>query len=205
MKIVLLVCGLILLTSCTFYTEKQSEILSQSTYAVKDSLEQGRFDLAEKYSDQTIRIVKPPQKRITINPILENLPSGSFISQPPPLTIYNPPPNINEKRRVIIVPERFKNDPVVAVNSIEYEKLLLDQEIHKQLQKDHENLLKNKQEVEQELIKQEKYRNQMIIDLNKMQKQLVEKDLAILKRNVIITIMFLLMGAGVYLRIKGIL
>jgi hypothetical protein len=45
----------------------------------------------------------------------------------------------------------------------------------------------------------------MVIYLNKMQKQLVEKDLAILKRNIVIVVLFLLMGGATYLRIKGIL
>jgi DNA primase len=217
MKTLFLVCSLILLTSCTFYTEKQSEALSQSSYAVNDSIEHGRFDLAEKYSEQVVRIVKPPKKRIVINPVLENLPSttrspqspdtssSSSTNSTPSLSIYSSSPSLSEKRRVVIVPEKFKNDPVVAVNSLEYEKLLLDQEIHKQLQKDHENLLKNKQEVDQELNKQERYNSQMIKDLNKMQKQLLEKDLAILKRNIIIAVMGLVMGLGVYLRIKGVL
>jgi hypothetical protein len=216
MKTLFLVCSLILLTSCTFYTEKQSEALSQSSYAVNDSIEHGRFDLAEKYSEQVVRIVKPPKKRIVINPVLENLPSTTRSPQSldtpslstnstPSLSIYSSSPTLSERRRVVIVPEKFKNEPVVAVNSLEYEKLLLDQEIHKQLQKDHENLLKNKQEVDQELNKQERYNSQMIKDLNKMQKQLLEKDLAILKRNIIIAVMGLVMGLGVYLRIKGVL
>jgi hypothetical protein len=38
-----------------------------------------------------------------------------------------------------------------------------------------------------------------------MQKQLIEKDLAILKRNIIIVCLVLSIGGGVYLRMKGIL
>lgn len=206
MKTLFLVCGLILLTSCTFYTEKQSEVLSQTVYATRDSLEHGRFELAEKYSELTTRIVKPPKKRVIIAPVLENLPSSnSTIIAPSSLTIHTPSPLLTEKRRVIIVPERFKNDPVVAINSLEYEKLLQDQEIHKQLQKDYDNLTKTQKTVEEELIKQKQMYDQMVIDLNNMKAKLGEKDAAIWIRNFIILVMSLVMGAGVYLRIKGIL
>jgi hypothetical protein len=45
----------------------------------------------------------------------------------------------------------------------------------------------------------------MINDLNLMQKKLVEKDLAILRRNIIIVLLIAAMGGATYLRIKGIL
>jgi hypothetical protein len=49
------------------------------------------------------------------------------------------------------------------------------------------------------------YNEKMIKDLNMMQKKLVEKDLAILQRNIVIVILLALMGGATYLRIKGIL
>jgi len=49
------------------------------------------------------------------------------------------------------------------------------------------------------------YNDKMIKDLNIMQKKLVEKDLAILQRNVVIVILLLTIGGATYLRIKGIL
>lgn len=207
MKTVLVACGLILLTSCTIYTEKQTEALSRAVYATKDSLTHGRIDLADQYSEQAVRIVKPPKQPIKIEPIFETLhtdPEKNF-SKPSSLTLETPPSSLIEKRRVLIVPEKFKNDPVVAIGTLDYEKLLLDQKNLHQLQKDYENLSVVKKQVDQELIKQNQYHNQMVKDLNQMQKQLVEKDLAILKRNVIIGILGIVMALGVYLRIKGVL
>jgi hypothetical protein len=75
----------------------------------------------------------------------------------------------------------------------------------KQLQNDLNNLSILKTEVDNELIKQEQYKNKMIQDLNIMQKKLVEKDLAILKRNIIIFFLLLSIASGIYLRMKGIL
>ena len=49
------------------------------------------------------------------------------------------------------------------------------------------------------------YRDKMIQDLNIMQKKLVEKDLAILQRNIIIVLLLGTIIGATYLRIKGIL
>jgi hypothetical protein len=49
------------------------------------------------------------------------------------------------------------------------------------------------------------YNDKMIRDLNIMQKKLVEKDLAILQRNIIIIGLIITIGGATYLRIKGIL
>lgn len=226
-KLTLLCVSVLLLTSCTIYTEKQSEALSRVVYATKDSLENARIDLADEYSKEAVRIVKPPKKRIKIEPIFENIyiqdnyktetaniTTNSRATLSAPLRLNAPSslsldtkqvPSLVERKRVLVVPERFKNDPVVAVNTVEYERLLQDQEVYKQIQKDHENLTVAKKTVDDELQKQQKFNNQMVIDLNRMQKQLVEKDLAILQRNIVIVILITILGAATYLRIKGIL
>ena len=42
--------SILFLVSCTVYTEKQSEALSQSVYATKDSIDYARIDLDDSYS-----------------------------------------------------------------------------------------------------------------------------------------------------------
>ena len=49
------------------------------------------------------------------------------------------------------------------------------------------------------------YNDKMVRDLNIMQRKLVEKDLAILQRNIIIVVLLGTIGVATYLRIKGIL
>ena len=71
-KIILLALSLSFLSSCTVYTEKQSETLSQNAYATNDSLNKARVDLAYYYSDQTTRLVKIPKKRINIQPVYQS-------------------------------------------------------------------------------------------------------------------------------------
>lgn len=193
----LCVCVLIL-SSCTVYTEKQSEALSQAVHATKDSLDQARIDLADRYAEQATRIVKSPKKRIEVKAIykktIDVLDSSSKHTKVP----------VN-KQRIAIIPEKYKNDTVVVVTSEEYQQLLKDKEIFAQIEKDNQSLLETKKLVDEELLRQMEYNDKMIRDLNLMQKQLIEKDLAILKRNIIIVVLCLFIGGATYLRIKGIL
>jgi len=193
---------IILLTSCTVYTEKQSEALSKVVYASKDSMESARIDLADKYITETTRLVRPPKNRIKIESIYQksvqqhiNTISSSSKNDSIPIN----------KQRMIIIPEKYRADTVVVVSTDEYQKLLNDKETFAQIQRDNEGLSEAKQSVDAELIRQMENRDKMINDLNIMQKKLVEKDLAILQRNIIILLLLAIMGGATYLRIKGIL
>lgn len=183
-------------TSCsTVYTEKQTEALSRVVYATKDSLDAARIDLADSYSTEATRIVKPPKDRIEIATIYEK--TSAVIK---PGTI-----NSDSKQRVVVIPSKYKNDLVIVVSSAEYDKLLNDKEAFEQFKIDHEMLAKAKGEVDEELTKQAEYRDQMIKDLNSMQKVIAEKNLALLKARGMIAGLVLAIVAGIYLRMKGIL
>lgn len=205
MKKFFLIAGFIcvFLTSCVVYTEKQSEAISQTVYATKDSLDKARIDLADEYASQTTRLIKPPKKRILVESIYK--PTINVIASQSKPTNSNGQQVPVSKQRVIIIPEKYKGDTVVVVSSTEYQQLLKEKEIHAQLQKDFENLNTVRIQVDQELIKQTEYNNKMIKDLNLMQKKLVEKDLAILQRNIIIVSLLAAIVGATYLRIKGIL
>jgi membrane glycosyltransferase len=190
----------LLLPACTVYTEKQSQALSRAVYATRDSFEKARVDLATTYASEAARIVKPPKNKIEIVPVYKTVTIPVVTSSAKPKV----PIQVN-KQRVLVIPAEYKNDTVVVVNSEEYQQLLKDKETFAQLKRDYEQTLKFKSEVDDELARQEAYANKMVQDLNRMQKQLVEKDLAILKRNIIIVILLLTIGGATYLRIKGIL
>lgn len=74
MKKILLIPFVWFLVSCqhTRYIEKTSEPLSQTVWATKDSIDYGRFDLADKYINQAIKLIPAPEKRIEIKPIMVN-------------------------------------------------------------------------------------------------------------------------------------
>lgn len=190
------------LTSCTVYTEKQSEALSKVVYASKDSMDAARIDLADKYVTETTRLVKPPKQRIKIESIYQKS-STQHIKTIASDSKHNP---IHiDKKRVILIPEKYKGDTVVVVSTDEYEKLLKDKETFAQIQRDNEGLVEAKKIVDSELIRQMEYNDKMIKDLNIMQKKLVEKDLAILQRNIVIVLLLASIVGATYLRIKGIL
>jgi tRNA(Ile2) C34 agmatinyltransferase TiaS len=185
-------------SGCTVYTEKQSEALSRVVYATKDSLESARIDLADKYSTESTRLVKPPKNRIDVKAVykknVDNVTSSNKVT-----------PTIINKQRVIVVPEKYKNDTLVVVSSEEYQQLLKDKETFAQIEKDNAQLIATRDVVDQELIRQMEYNDKMVRDLNAMQRKLVEKDLAILQRSIIIITLLISIAAAIYLKIKGIL
>ena len=183
----ILLLSVLLISGCTYYTEKQSEALSQNVYATNDSLNKARVDLAYYYSDQTTRLVKIPKKRIPIQSVYQ---AGDVVKGA----------KTGTSTRVVIVPDQYKGDKVVVVGSTEYQELLKTKAIADQLKKDNENIIKAKAETDKELAKQAEYTNKMIKDLNHLQSEIYKKDLAILWRNIIIVT--LLGGIGVYIYLK---
>lgn len=185
----------LLMISCTTtkYVEKQSEELSRSVYAVKDSLGSARFDLAEKYSNESARLVTPPKQRIKIESIVKT--NGG-----------------NQTERVALLPQSNKKDKVVLVDSVEYQDLIKDARISDQLKVDVENWNLYSKEVDKQLTEQYKIQNDMVVKIQDLEKQilqkdkkLLQKDLAILWRNITIISLIGIMGVAVYLRIKGVL
>jgi hypothetical protein len=196
-KIAFIVCLLLFGPACTVYTEKQSEALSKVVYASKDSMEAARIDLADRYITETTRIVRPPKTRIKIEPVYKHINTVSSGSKHEPIII--------NKQRMVIIPDKYRADTVVVVSTEEYQQLLQDKETFAQIQQDNVGLSEAKQLVDDELIRQMNNRDKMITDLNIMQKKLVEKDLAILRRNILIVLLISTIGGATYLRIKGIL
>jgi len=185
----------LLMVSCTTtkYVEKQSEELSRSVYAVKDSLDSARFDLAAKYSNESTRLVAPPKQRIKIESIVK--------------TNSN-----NQTERVALLPQSNKKDKVILAESPEYLDLLKDERVLNQLKIDNDNLNLYSKEVDKQLTEQYKIQNDMVVKIQDLEKKilqkdkkLLQKDLAILWRNITIISLIGVMGVGVYLRMKGIL
>jgi len=188
----ILLLSVLLVVGCTYYTEKQSEALSQNVYATNDSLNKARVDLAYYYSDQTTRLVKPPKKKIDIQPIYQ---AGEVVKDA----------KAGVKTRVDIVPSQYKGDKVVVVDSVEYQDLLKVKAIAEQLKKDNVNLINAKENTDKELAKQAEYTNKMIKDLNHLQAEVYKKDLAILWRNIIIGVLLASIGGYIYLRMNSFL
>lgn len=210
----------VLLSSCTVYTEKRSESLSQAVFASSDSIANARFDLAAEYSKQAERLAYPPKQRIEISPIYTTAarPTAStsngriFVHVKDELkksddTLVTS--ELDENNEIptlrLVIPENLKHTKLLVENSVEWADLVKTKNFSNQLQEDHKNLQILTNNINEELQKQTKMNSQMIMDLNTMKKKLVEKDLAILQRNIIIASLLVTIGGGIYLRIKGIL
>ncbi len=200
------------LSSCTVYTEKRSEALSQSVFAAKDSVDLNRFDLAETYTDQASRLAFPPKHRIKILPIytvtqeknnaVKNLTGNN--SQKAEEKVQE---NVLPRKPRLVVSEKKREaaENILVENSEEWKELMKLKEFSEQREIDYANLEKLKLDVDKEIIKQEGMRNQMVNDLNTLQKRLLEKELALWNRNALIIFLLVVMAAATYLRIKGIL
>ena len=185
-KISLLALTLCFLSSCTVYTEKQSEALSQNVYATNDSVNKGRIDLAYYYSDQTTRLVKIPKKRIEIQPVYE---AGQVVKGT----------KSADKTRVVLVPDQYKNEKVVVVGSSDYQDLLKVKAVADQLKKDNANIIKDKATVDTELAKQAAMKDKIVNDINKLQKEHISDQFTIFRDNVIIVVLLIVIAGLLYL------
>jgi hypothetical protein len=185
-KITLLALSLCFLSSCTVYTEKQSEALSQNVYATNDSVNKGRIDLAYYYSDQTTRLVKIPKKRIEIQSVYE---AGQVVKGT----------KNADKTRVVLVPDQYKNEKVVVVGSSDYQDLLKVRAVADQLKKDNVNIVKDKAIVDTELAKQAAMKDKIINDINKLQKEHISDQFTIFRDNVIIVVLLIVIAGLLYL------
>jgi hypothetical protein len=189
MKKLILITTLFL-ASCTIYTEKQSEAVSQNVYATSDSLGKARVDLAYFYSNETTKFIKPPKHPIKINAVYQ---AGDVVNNS----------KNAERTRVVIVPDQYRNDKVVVVGSAEYQDLLNDREIKKQLENDNKKMAKQLDVNKNELKKQNDMHDKMVKDLNHLQAEIYKKDLAILWRNIIIIVLMGLIAAYFYAKANG--
>jgi hypothetical protein len=196
MRYFLLLISIIFLTGCATkikYVERQSEELSRSVYATKDSLDMARLDLANKYAIESTKIVAPPKNKIKIESIIQSKADGST-------------------QRVLILPTGNKDDKVINIGSKEYEELIKDVRIANQLKNDLNNWTLYSKEVERKLAEEYQIQSEMILKIQTLEtqvlekdKKLLKKDIAILWRNIVIVSLIGVIGLGVYLRIKGVL
>ena len=181
-----LLASFLMLGACTStkYIEKQSEPLKQAVYGVNDSLKEARVDLAWFYSNETTKLVGPPEKRIPIKPLYETTTSTNSVGA-----------------RILVVPEELKRTKVVVIGSSEYQELLKNKEIASQIA---EELLIQKKvvlDIDKQRQINEKNQLKLIDDYNKAQLTIQKKDAAIWYRNFVILALLSLIGGYICLRV----
>lgn len=99
-----------MLTGCQTAAVKQQKAISTGVYAIQSSMKAGRFDLAEKYEEQLVKVVTPPKNKIQIKTFAP-VPSKDFslVEQSP-----------NASKPYVVLPEEFKNAPVIVNNSTQF-------------------------------------------------------------------------------------
>lgn len=209
-NILLFIFSVFILNGCSVYTEKQSEALSRDVYATKDSLDSARIDLAQGYINQATEIVKPPKKKIIINPIYTDDDDNTTIRVHKSKNTNSirqvhfgagPSTSHPNKKQVLILPESYRNYRPVYVNSDEYKKLLEDKKAHEQLKWDYYNLNEQKKLTDAEVQHQKEMHDKMVSDLNRLQKDVYKLRYDVLVRDIIIGGLLLGYGLMLYLRI----
>jgi len=177
------------LISCapTRYIPKDSEPLSQAVYATSESIEKGRIDLADQYAKNAKLLVDPPKNPFTVKAIISKAKEKDI------------------GKAVVVVPSYLTNMDVIVVGSEQYKKLLEIKENAVQLQVEFENLQKEKEEVYKALTDQREAKMQLLKDYDKVVSDLKDKQLALLKRNIIITSMSFFIGLYIFLKVKGLI
>jgi hypothetical protein len=185
-----IICSLVIfLASCTYYTERQSEAVSQNVYAANDSLSKARVDLAWFYSNETTKFIKPPKHPIKINSIYE---AGSVVKGS----------KDGDKTRVVIVPDQYKGDKVVVVNSVDYQALLKDRDTKKLLEQDNNNMQKQLTVNNAQLVKLAEMKDKMVADLNHLQAEVYKKDAIIFKEALAIVFLLIIIGGYIAIRVS---
>jgi len=125
--LVFFLTGCFLFTGCLSFSAKQAETLSKGVYAVGESIDKGRIDLAEQYNKEVQAYFPNPKKPIKIVAV----------------TPKNQPP-------VVVLPKSLVGKRVVVVSTVEWQKLVDENPLlKKQLGDEQTSTKKYKAEVAQ--------------------------------------------------------
>lgn len=178
----LLFALLLIFSGCikTGVTAIPSPEVSRTAYAIRDSFDVARIDLAEQYSSDLLRLVIPPDEKIIIKPVVQN------------------------GKRIAIIPDKYKNDNVIVVGTVEWNNLSLIKDIADQLKSDNNKLLEQITKTDNEIRSQEILRIQIVDENNELKLKLAEKSNILLRTRLYLISIIGLIGGYIFLKIKKI-
>lgn len=110
-------------TGCSSAQKKQNIAISRAVYAIQESNRVGRFDISSKLTDELVRIVPPPKKKIKVNAF--DVPkSGQKVFDKKGIFSKDNIPVPSD--RFVVLPSGFENKPVIVENSAEFDKLVAE-------------------------------------------------------------------------------
>lgn len=125
------------------YVEKSSEVANEAAYGVPAAIDHGRIDIADSVSQSFRQLYSYPNHPINTDPVID--PKTGLVT--------------------VILPARLTGK-VFVVGSVEYQDLLKNKEIAKQLAKDNKDLLAYKSATEEQKRKDDQVLNAILKELN---------------------------------------
>lgn len=102
-------------SGCASASKKRQQAISVGIYQVNESLKKGRVDLAQKYSDQLVRVVAPPKKKPEIKAVEVKTTDGST-------------------NKYIVLPQAYDGTPALTIGTKAFEEVVAKSpELKKQL------------------------------------------------------------------------
>ena len=176
MKYILALLTSLLIRCKTPVVLKSSPEVSIAAAAIEDSFAAARVDLADKYTNTLLMLVSPPEKRIHIEPVYKN------------------------GKKIVVIPDRYKNDSIIVVGTDDWNNLLKIKDVANQLANDTFNLNNQITNVREELISQQKVKEQLAADNTTL--IIKNKDIKNTNLKLQISILGLLIIIGGYLYLK---
>ena len=132
----LYLCTFLCLVSCSSPLKRQDEVVRVGVAAIHKSIENNRFDLVKKYSDELSRIIAPPKHSLEIKPFS----IGEGV----------------DKKNFTILPETEIKTNVLFENSEDYIKVVAEnKQLQALLKLESNNISKFKSEVDSTMRKKE--------------------------------------------------
>lgn len=180
-KILIFLCALLISCSTRLPVNSFSPEVSTTVAAIKDSFDEARIDLAANYTDALIMLVVPPEKRIHIEPIYK------------------------DGKRIAVIPDKYKDDNVIVVGTEDWANLIKIKDVVVQLAQDKTNLNAQVLSIREELIEQQKLKEQLAADNVDLQIKNTEANGRIFKLRAYLIGIVTLIIIYVYLKTKRII
>ncbi len=142
----LIIPFLFCLTSCSSVQKKQNKALSTAIHGARESIKQGRIDIAKSLLDEAARLVPPPKKKIVIHPFKWN--TVGLIEKD----------KVDLGTNFIVLPPELAARPVIVKDSKEFNEILnnnkellktekANNKLIDKLEKDVDNVIREKEKI----------------------------------------------------------